>query len=652
MTLSIRISKTRALIEKELRELRPWAILCAFLGLFDLLEQLFKQLDMQPLSQTIAMLGDDSGRALWMIAFAIGTGLGPREQEEGTLAFLDGIPVSRTRVLAVKLSVAIAMIVLAPTMSLFTAAGLHVLSHGSVDAALRMNVLLACYALQCAMIAHGVILGAAVGWLRSLTWLFTGMVTSVLAVAIDRVPRAALLSPLSLANAEITHVGLSLDWEVVAVQLGIALVALLLCFVGFARAGAVSQTRSFDLSRRPVLRAFVTTATALTLLTAVVLMGQHAAESDGDEDDEEDEGPSAPQFAPSPPAQTATAHYRISYPAVKSEQALALAAQADSIFERTHALLHVAPGASIDVDASGSTRNTEGTAYFGRIRLALGGDTEAVLAHETSHVITQRLAGAERDWLWREAHVLNEGLATWVEHHFTRDPRSRDSARLVLAALHTRRELILEELASLELLSARRDGDLKYPAGEAIIEAVVRMYGEAALPKLVRAFGEPKLPVKLRGLELWQATFQIAGFDLGAVIDEMFREIALDAEQRAAEIAALPRPRVRLVKYEGTVGVQSLIDVQHDAAVVRLRFKPSADSPESDYDMTMALEGQPVFRDDSEIQNGQICVQAGLHLGDQLLYEPWTCVPTRDAVSWQPPPVDAGDAGDAGIEGR
>lgn len=627
----------RALIEKDLRELRPWAILCLFLGGFDLVEQFFKQLDMRPVSETIDAIGADSGRGLWLIAFAIGTGLGPREVDEGTLSFLDAVPVSRSRVFATKLAVTIAIISIAPSVSLAVVASLHWLSRESLDSALRPGVLLACYAMQLAMIAHGTIVGAAVGWLRSLTWLFVGAFATGLALLVEGVPRAALLNPLALAKAEVTHVGLKLDPELVAVQLAVAAVALLASFIVFTRVGTGRPARPLSASSRPALRALITAATLVTLFAAVALWLKQSSHDDADDQDgESGQLENQAKFKPSPPAQTVTEHYRISYPALQAQAALALARMADAIFVRTHALLHVPPGASIDVDASGSAPNTAGTAYTGRLRMTLEGDTARVLAHETTHVIAQRIVGAELDWLWEAAPVLNEGLATWVERHFIATDAEREaqlrSARLLLAALHTRRGLRIDDLANLERLAAQQDEDLKYPAGEALIAAVARLYGEDAPPRLVRAFGHDKLPTRLRGLELWQATFQVAGFDLGAVVDDMFRQIALDAEQRAAEIEALPRPRVRLVKVGGSIAVEVMLD--GEARPLPLRFKPNADSPSSEYDFALVTPGVAWRRRAEEIQAGQVCVQAGVNIGEQRLYEPWICLPTSGAVRW------------------
>jgi hypothetical protein len=644
-----------SLLRKELRELRPWAILSVCMGLADPLELLFGQTDMQPLARTIGLLGASSGLALWIMAFAIGTGLGPREQDDRTLAFLDSLPVSRTRVFFTKTAVTCALLWLAPVMTLLGVLAVHGLSRGSLDAPFHLKIVLGRFGLQCAAIVCGVTLGTLFGWLRSLTWLVLGVAATLIQLLTDKLPRAAMLNPSALLEAPITSAGLSVDLEALWVQLGLALVSMLLGWRAFLRAGQGGAR--LDLRDKPVLGALATLLTVSSLLAAMVVA---ALRSDPVESEEEPEDGALvePTFAEGPPAHTASKHYHFSYPAARAQQAQALVREADGIFERVHGLLGVAPGASIAVDASGSMDNTEGTAYYERLRMALGRDDRIVLAHETAHVVAQRLAGAERDVLWQQASVLNEGLATWVEQHFAparQDPaasaasadagafdeaQERRAGRLALAALNARGELFIEELANPERLALLRDDALKYPAGAALITAIVRTHGAPALPRLLRAFADESLPVELRGLELWQATFQLAGIDSGRVFDAFFREVARDETARAEEIAALPRPRVGLVKRDGSIGARAFVDHsarQEPEAVAQatrltLRFKPAPDSGFDDYEVFRVQPGESVWRQRRDIQGGRICVQAGLLLPpDQVLYEPWMCLPTSDA---------------------
>jgi hypothetical protein len=359
---------TGALIAKEMRELRPWGLLCVCIALTDVVDKLLEQVDMQPVPRTLTLLGGLRLDLSWFVAFAIASSLGTREGDEKTLGFLDGLPLARAHAYAVKCAVATALVASIPTLGLLTIVALHALSSGSLDHALRLDLLLPRYALNVALIAHGVVVGAAFGFLRGLTWLTVSVVGAALAVLLEQVPRAAFLNPLQLGAAERGDGGVSVDPEVALAQLAIAACAVLAGLRGFARAGLPGQ--GVDLSARPALKAFASLGTAVALLTLIavwqydeITSGRHSG-SDGE--------PAAPVFPDSPPAQTETVHYRISYPAIRSEEALALAARADEIFVRVHALLGEPPGEPIDVDASGSMRNTQGTAFFGRLRMELG----------------------------------------------------------------------------------------------------------------------------------------------------------------------------------------------------------------------------------------------------------------------------------------
>jgi hypothetical protein len=644
---------TRALIRKELRALRPWVVLSLCIGLIDIAEAFVHQPDMRPLSRLWSQLGSANGIVLWVIAFAIGTGLVTREQDDGTLVFLDGLPVSRTHVFAVKCCLTCALLAIAPSVSLLAVIAQHLLSRGSLDAELRPDILLGLFGLQMAAIVQGVFVGAAMGMLRSLTWLITSALAVLLALVTERIPRIAFLNPLSLLNADLTSAGLRVDTETLQAQCAFTVIGALIAWWGFVRSGRPSVLP--DVSKRPALGATITALTVIAVTSAVAIAGRrsHAAQTD-DEETLDDDGASV-RFKPSPPAQTATRHYHLAYDATQAHQALALAAQADDVFERVHAMLGAPLGESIDVDTSGSARNTEGTAYFGRIRMYLNDHAPIVLAHETSHVVAQRLAGREHDWLWQKAQVLDEGLATYVEQKYERDTLGETDAaratlandRLLLAALYARHELLVPEICDYRLLATMRDDDLKYPLGAAVIRAMVRLYGPDSISRLVRAFASEKLPSDLNGLPMMEATFQIARMDFAAVIAELFKEAADDAQQHAAELAALPRPRVRLVRRvrgagkgeSGSIGVQALSttgDAEGAPRTFFLRFKPRPDSSFDLYDTSIARGDRPAWRPASRIRQGEVCVQVGLRLGrGRIVYEPWTCLPTSDAALWE-----------------
>src|SRR5262245_41654987 len=157
-----------ALFRKEFRDLLPWGVLSLAFGLNNVAQLMLEQVDSTPLGQTFFLLNGENVVLYWLIAFAIGTGLAVREHDDRTLAFLDGLPVSRSRVFFVKCAVMAMLILAGPLLELLSVGGLHLLSRGSLDRELHGALLLQAVALQALFLLNGLMLGAAFGRLRSL----------------------------------------------------------------------------------------------------------------------------------------------------------------------------------------------------------------------------------------------------------------------------------------------------------------------------------------------------------------------------------------------------------------------------------------------------------------------------------------------------
>jgi hypothetical protein len=178
---------------------------------------------------------------------------------------------------------------------------------------------------------------------------------------------------------------------------------------------------------------------------------------------------------------------------------------------------------------------------------------------------------------------------------------------------------------------------VQYAAGEALFAALVRLHGDGAVARLLQAFADPRLPSDLRGFALWQSTFQLAGFDLSAVVDEFYRGIEEYGAANAERIAALPRPRVVLVRLGRSIGAMLVLDSsQSDSAEhpLVIRFRPAPDSPLSDLQRFSAMPNEPVWPRSRSMLGGRVCVQAGVEIGAEVLFEPWTCLPASEAVDY------------------
>jgi len=172
--------------------------------------------------------------------------------------------------------------------------------------------------------------------------------------------------------------------------------------------------------------------------------------------------------------------------------------------------------------------------------------------------------------------------------------------------------------------------------GERYPEALIAQGRDDALARLLRAFDDPRLPSDLYGLPLWQSTFQLAGFDLAAVVDEFYRGVDDYAALHAERIAALPRPRVVLVRAERRIGAMPVVvsPQASDAAEFGfvMRFRPAPDSPLAEYRQFPATLNEPVWPGSRQMLGGRVCLQPGVEVGAEVLYEPWTCLPTSEAV--------------------
>ncbi|WP_241520997.1 ABC transporter permease, partial [Steroidobacter cummioxidans] len=342
---------------------------------------------MGPLSQTYATLGGPSAVLFWFIAFAIGTGLATREQDDRTLGFLDGLPVSRSRVFFTKMLVALGLVMLAPVVQFTLVITLHLLSRDSLGQSLNLDLLLLIFVQHALAMSAGLLIGAALGRLRSLTWLAFGSLAVVLLLAMEHYPKMAVLDPTDLLDVRLHGGRVRFDAAAVQTQLVLCVVAGWLAWRGFTRAHR-EPILNLDLLTRPVMSAVVSTLTVAVIGFGMYLLARQAAEEAAASDVVDVSDGEESFFAPTPPAQTQTRYYRFSYSAANAGAARELAAQADTIFAQVHELLGVAAGDAIQVDASGSTQNTHGTAFFGRVRMILDDEAPVVLAHETAHVVS------------------------------------------------------------------------------------------------------------------------------------------------------------------------------------------------------------------------------------------------------------------------
>lgn len=623
------------LLRKEVRDQRPFVILGLVLAGFDLLDGLFRLSPQQlTLAHTFEKKFSASGELsmfTFIIAFALGSGLLVREQDDRTIEFLDGLPVDRPRIFAAKVVVALAITLIYPvsiTLYLFAA---HALVATSLDPRPHLELLGLGLGLRLVQALCVLALGLALSHFRRLCWLLLGVLFSCYFAARERYPGLSILDPFALLVPHFEGIHWRVPWRALGVQLAGAGALLGVSLALFAGAGERVLRALEARSRGAVLGALISIATVGACAYAInQVIGA---------DREEPSTPSKPAsgmvFAPPVPAHTQTDRYRFTYSSNQSRQAERLAERADAAHEQVRELLGVGAGEPIAVDLTGSARHTLGTAYWSTLRMELvadeAGDASlATFAHETTHVLAMRLVGQDAANAFADFATFGEGLATYVETRFFHPEEPRSAHEVIAAALWARREVKLEELMDTSLLRRRRDAGLVYPLGLLWVDALVKRYGDRAPGRLLKAIGRKDAPENLAPAVRWQDSFQAARFDLSAVADDFYAELERLSRAHAAEIAALPRPRGAVEPGKEEIVVRPLLDTPAPKGwTVVCRFRVFEESAKEQIDGPYEAE-RGCARPRSRIAGGRLWFQLGLQSPyGRTLYEPWVSAPVE-----------------------
>lgn len=563
-----------------------------------------------------------------LLALALGVGVSRREQQDGTLHFLDGLPLSRSWVFWTKIAATTLVVAITPVLETLYVVWSHQLVAESLQEEVHPQLVALCFALRWAVLFVCVGVGAVAGLMRSLAWASLAAVSSLLLLTEQRAPAFGCLRPTALLEPHLVGLRWEVPPQVVAAQTAVLSISLAVAWIGFLGS---SRPRTREL--HPWISTGLQAIGGLIVVGGGVFLLVELADA-GRADKPSTErvaGQYSVEVASRFAAALETRWFRFSYREERAQVVRDLAAEADALAEQVAAIVNLPIGGQVEVDTSGSMDNTSGTAFADSVRMEMDDNPRSVLAHELTHVITHRAvgeAGAER---WDEATLLNEGLAEWVERHIS----GEEPADRVLAVLAARRELDLVALMDMETFARLHDQNLKYPLGAALVDALVDLGGPEAPSRVVAAFARPDLPADLEGRELYATVFQLAGVDLGRVLDEVDRKAPAAAPE--AWVESLSRPEVTLFAERGryALRVTTPRPLPEGCSLV-VRTRPGPESPLKLYRNIAVSDDAPQWRDQSELRGEQVCFQPGVRLlGGQVLYERWSCVPISAAAAWE-----------------
>ncbi len=557
---------TAALLRKELRALAPLAALVLAILLTGLGYTLCTEFpDQQPF--TPERFHSEGGLAVTATLFAvlIGAGLLLRESEEGTLHFLDALPISRGHIFLAKILAAGLVLAAVPMLDLLLFSALGALSRSSIDPPLPWRF--AGAALGLAWVAAFAVFSVALAFSFSRQWFAFAVgfaLWGYLFLAACGVPWIEFLNPFALEPAALGG-AVRIPWRHAAVQAGIGAVAMAMAFVGFLQLGARSRDLGDRLAAGRYGRWFSAAsklATPAIWITALILLGRSVGGGGNDK-----EAGNARPLGEDAFARQETAHYAFLFRERQRAAAQPIVAAADAIYAQVAEFygMERSLGGRIVVDlASPVVSHAAGQTNWTKIRIPLAASAQGldalrpILGHETAHVFSHMLSGNALVRLYPFVRFFDEGFASYVEQEFV--PEADQGAMWqTAAAASSRGKVPFSLLCDGEKLAKTRDENVAYPLGLVFCRALIETCGKEAPARLLGALAKRDRIAGLSGEALWRAAMQACGFSLDRMVAAYDAEIARLLREEADLIAKLPRLTGRVE----VVGEEVLIHAEH-----------------------------------------------------------------------------------------
>jgi len=553
------------LLKKEWRALRPLALLV--IGVYGALFLYSMASEFPDLPDDPSRESETSGLLVLLGLFAAMTGasLLTSESTDGTLRFLDSLPVSRTRIFWAKVLAGIGLlqfsILLAYGLDLFSV----VVEHQSTTAPIHWAAGTLWYLQE--SIAGIYLLSVCVMLSFTRRWftLAVGFVFWIyLALRVNNVAWTSLLDPHELMTYASDETHLRFPWRHAAAALSVSAVSLAVSWLGFQSLGDRIEHAADRAGRwrfATVVRFFGILLIPVVWLGAIYYVGKIADPT---------MGKGAATGGEKSFGNTETERYDFVFRESQKKTAEPLIEKADSIHDQVTGFLSAQPvpgqivvdlGSSVIEHAAGQTNWTKI-----RVPLSLGlpeAELETVLGHETTHVYIDQLSNGAMSRHFDNARFFHEGLATYVEHKFFSTPEDRLKMHRLAAAAASRGKVPFETLVSNETLGKERDTNLVYPLGEVFCEALVAAHGDEAPGKLLRAFARPGAPAGISGEALWRDAMQSCGYSLDRVIAEYDAGLDRAMTEEAGFIAKFPM-------------LTSKVEVVGDEIVIHAQFEGTA----------------------------------------------------------------------------
>ncbi|MBL9167799.1 MAG: ABC transporter permease [Verrucomicrobiales bacterium] len=632
----------RGLLTKELRMLVPFLGLYLFLTAVSVWvapsDPVFPDLPQPDLHKFFTEFLTNLVGNQCFFGLLIGAGLLVNEEENGTLGFLDGLPVRRTTVFAAKWIAGFLVLTAMLVMDWGLGVGSLGLSWESTRPPFPWGDLLKVW-----LLAQGIsflCLGVAL-WLSLLRrWLLIGVGILGLFLVwleLDQFRWMAWLSPFSLMSLSVVQNGVQIPAEPLLSQIGIGAVAALVALGGFHRMGTTTtNTWAAWVNRshpRAQLLRLASWVLGIAIFGSMIWGVGKLAERDGSSGEMENPLASEKAFR-----SLSNQNYRFLFWDSDRTSTVDLLQHADAAYGDVAALLGAPPRRDLILVDLGSRTRPEvlGHAHWKKIhvdRASLGTPmARTVLIHETAHVLLEELSQGRASEQFRFTRFFHEGLATYVENKFASSPRPREESDVAAAAAHRWRPMEFEALADDHKLIAERDAKLVYPMGAVWCEALVECYGEGGLGEVARAMSKVHAAPK-DARTFWSEVLGRAGQDLERVNAAFAKRLGIIASSNAPVLTSLPRLRARASLRGDVVWVQVSFE-GNSPGRLSLEARVNPDQGLIGVDSVLLSDGEGFRLDRARYAGEAVWVAPGwmVTLPDGAsfeVFEPWGQIPVE-----------------------
>ncbi|MEY4545731.1 MAG: hypothetical protein RL685_1926 [Pseudomonadota bacterium] len=585
----------RVLVRQELRRLLPWIVVLAAVDLsWPLLELFYSPPDTAAWVSSSRFVAGEFQRYAGMLTLVFAllfcqAGF-PRDEEEGTLPFLLGLPVPRLQIFLARM--------LTPGLILSGEALLwellrwlvHLPSAGSFVAhTFRADWLLVTLLTSLALSWISVGYGQLLTVFRRFGLLLAFTFYALLGKLEGEVPWLRKLDPLSVLRVDFVGQRALLPGnELLGHGLG-ALVAA--CLAGWFWVGPTDQV-SDALARwrrraplRWVLRPLVSWSCAALLVAWAGMSALYSHHRERVARASADAAVTGPVDVTV--LKKRTRYHEFTYPTALASRVEPLAAVADELHERLAARLGMeAAGPTVTVDFSRSSATHAGTANHNTIRMDLSASRSAealerVFAHETAHVLALRASDRRLSTEGEAVGFFSEGLAEALALEVRPSAAAAEAHRLEAALARQRLSLTFDGMIRYGDFRRRHGTLLVYPVGVSWTQALIASCGQQAPQQVLSALGSPDVPLRLPPLGLWQHLLQRAGCDLARVNAAWESQLSASSKELEAELARVPLLMGGNARWEGdSVQLLAQVDgepVEGTVFLVQVRTQDTGD---------------------------------------------------------------------------